>query len=44
MAEGSGSNRLRIDYFYDETIGNFQYGEVKGRLLKGPLCMSWVKF
>ena len=27
MAEGSGSNRLRIDYFYDAQIGNFHYGE-----------------
>lgn len=27
MAEGSGSNRCRVDYFYDETIGNFHLGE-----------------
>lgn len=27
MAEGSGANRLRVDYFYDAQIGNFHYGE-----------------
>ena len=27
MAEGSGSGRRRVDYFYDSTLGLFNYGE-----------------
>ena len=27
MAEGSGDGRRRVDYFYDSTLGLFNYGE-----------------